>query len=101
VAHMGRMNRSWSSVFVPVLAVMFLTQTVVGQDQMPMVFMDIINMPSVGGSTVSPGGNLMLDTRSITDWKSAKDFTEIYLVSMSDGIDSTRQMMYTKEKHVG
>ncbi len=64
-----------------------------------MAFMDIINMQSVGGSTVSPDGSSMLYTRSITDWKSARNFTDIHLVSMTDGIDSTRQMTYTKDKN--
>ena len=73
--------------------------TLVGQDKRPMAFMDIINMQSVGGSTVSPDGSSMLYTRSITDWKSARNFTDIHLVSMTDGIDSTRQMTYTKDKN--
>ena len=94
-----KMSRVWGFAVVPALAVLLSVGTLSGQDKRPMVFMDIINMQSVGSSTVSPDGSSMLYTRSITDWKSATNFTDIYLVSMTDGIDSTRQMTFTKEKN--
>ena len=94
-----KMSRAWGFAVVRALAVLLSVGTLSGQDKRPMVFMDIINMQSVGSSTVSPDASSMLYTRSITDWKSATNFTDIYLVSMTDGIDSTRQMTFTREKN--
>ena len=41
----------------------------------------------------------MLYTLSTPDWKEAKRQTDIYLVSLQQGVSSTRQMTFTKEKN--
>ena len=41
----------------------------------------------------------MLYTLSTPDWKEAKRQTDIYLVSLQQGVASTRQMTFTKEKN--
>ena len=96
---MKHTSRLWNIALVATLVLVVSVQVGTGQDKRPMTFMDIINMQSVGNATVSPTGSSMLFTRSITDWKSGKNFSDLYLVSVDEGIDSTRQMTYTKGKN--
>jgi len=64
-----------------------------------MNFMDILQMRSVSSPAVSTDGKWLLYTYSIPDWKAAKSYTDIYLVSMERGVPSTRQMTFTKNKN--
>ncbi|HZS05349.1 MAG TPA: S9 family peptidase [Blastocatellia bacterium] len=74
-------------------------QTPGNQPKRPMTFMDIMEMRSVGSPAISPDGRQMLYTLSAPDWKAAKSFTDIYLVSLDEGLTSTRQMTFTKDKN--
>jgi dipeptidyl aminopeptidase/acylaminoacyl peptidase len=65
----------------------------------PMNFTDILSMRSAAGAAVSPDGKWMLYTLSVPDWKAAKSFTDVYLVSLDGGVASTRQMTFTKDKN--
>lgn len=65
----------------------------------PMTFLDMQQMRQVGATTPSPDGKWMLYTLSTPDWKEAKRQTDIYLVSIAQGVASTRQMTFTKEKN--
>ncbi|HYV04166.1 MAG TPA: hypothetical protein VFB82_06265, partial [Blastocatellia bacterium] len=65
----------------------------------PMTFSDIMNMRSSAAAAVSPDGKWLLYTLSVPDWKAAKSFTDVYLVSLDGGVASTRQMTYTKDKN--
>jgi Tol biopolymer transport system component len=65
----------------------------------PMTFLDMQQMRQVGNETPSPDGKWMLYTLSTPDWKEAKRQTDIYLVSLQQGVASTKQMTYTKEKN--
>jgi dipeptidyl aminopeptidase/acylaminoacyl peptidase len=65
----------------------------------PMTFLDMQQMRQIGSPTPSPDGRWMLYTLSTADWKEAKRQTDIYLVSLQQGLPSTRQMTYTKEKN--
>ena len=56
-------------------------------------------MRQVGATTPSPDGKWMLYTLSTPDWKEAKRQTDIYLVSLQQGVASTKQMTFTKEKN--
>ncbi len=82
------------------LSILFIFSAgLVAQTKRPMNFMDIITMNSVGSGTISPDGAWMLYTLTTTDWKAAKRFSDIYLVSTRDGVPSTRQMTFTKDKN--
>jgi dipeptidyl aminopeptidase/acylaminoacyl peptidase len=70
-----------------------------GQNRRPMNFMDILELRSVGSPAISADGRQMLYTLSVPDWKAAKSFTDIYLVSTDQGVASTRQMTFTKDKN--
>lgn len=61
--------------------------------------MDVMEMRNVGNPDVSQDGKWVLYTHSIPDWKAAKSYTDIYLVSTSQGLPSTKQMTFTKDKN--
>ncbi|HXG88845.1 MAG TPA: S9 family peptidase [Vicinamibacterales bacterium] len=65
----------------------------------PMTFLDMRQMRNVGAPTPSPDGKWLLYTLSTPDWKEAKSQTDVYLVSMAQGVASTKQMTFTKEKN--
>ncbi|HEY0873624.1 MAG TPA: hypothetical protein VGD94_09140, partial [Vicinamibacterales bacterium] len=65
----------------------------------PMTFLDVQQMRSAGSPAPSPDGRWMLYTLSTMDWNAARRQTDIHLVSMQDGVGSTRQLTFTKEKN--
>jgi dipeptidyl aminopeptidase/acylaminoacyl peptidase len=67
--------------------------------QRPMDFLDVQNMKNVGSPAPSPDGQWMLYTLSTPDWKEARRQTDIYVVSTTGGIASTKQLTFTKEKN--
>src|SRR5215510_1640551 len=69
------------------------------QNKRPMAFMDIMEMRQATAPVVSPDGKWALYTLNAPDWKAAKSFTDIYLVSFDAGLSSTRQMTFTKDKN--
>ena len=64
----------------------------------PMTFLDQQNMRQVGSPAPSPDRKSLLYTISIPDWNQARRQTDIYVVSMEQGVRSTRQLTYTKDK---
>jgi len=67
----------------------------------PMTFLDMQNLRQVGSPTPSPDRKWMLYTVSVPDWNVARRQTDIYLVSMDQGVRATRQLTYTKDKSEG
>ena len=65
----------------------------------PMTFLDVQQMRNIGSPAPSPDGKWMLYTISTADWKEAKRQTDIHLVSRQQGLPSSRQMTFTKEKN--
>src|SRR5262249_53752528 len=61
------------------------------QNKRPMAFMDIMEMRQATAPALAPDGKWALYTLSAPDWKAAKSFTDIYLVSLDAGLPSTRQ----------
>ncbi len=70
-----------------------------GQAKRPMTFLDMQKMRQVGSPTPSPDGRWMLYTLTTPDWKEAKRQSDIHLVSLQQGVSSTKQMTFTKEKN--
>lgn len=64
-----------------------------------MTFMDVQEMRTASAPAISPDGKWGLYTLSVPDWKAAKRFSDIYLVSLERGVESTRQLTYTKDKN--
>ena len=69
------------------------------QNKHPMAFMDIMEMRQASAPALAPDGKWALYTLTAPDWKAAKSFTDIYLVSLDAGLPSTRQMTFTKDKN--
>jgi dipeptidyl aminopeptidase/acylaminoacyl peptidase len=65
----------------------------------PFTFLDRQYQRDVGSPTPSPDGRWLLYTLSTPDWSQARRQTDIYLVSVKDGLASTRQMTFTKDKN--
>jgi dipeptidyl aminopeptidase/acylaminoacyl peptidase len=65
----------------------------------PMTFLDVQQMRNIGSETPSPDGRWMLYTISTMDWKEARRQTDIHIVSTAEGLPSTKQLTYTKEKN--
>lgn len=71
----------------------------VGAAQRPMTFLDMQEMRQIGSPAPSADGRWMLYTLSVPDWKEAKRQTDIHLVSLQQGVGSTKQMSFTKDKN--
>jgi len=65
----------------------------------PMTFLDMQLMKQVGSPAPNANGSWMLYTLSTPDWKEAKRQTDIYVVSMDQGVALTKQLTYTKDKN--
>jgi Tol biopolymer transport system component len=65
----------------------------------PMTWMDGQRMRSAGAAAVSPDGKSVLYTITTPDWKEARTQSDVYLVSAERGIESTRQLTYTRDKN--
>ena len=78
-----------------------LTMPLAGQEaaQRPMTFLDMQQMRQAGSPTPSPDGKWLLYTLSTPNWKEATKQTDVYLVSLQQGVTSTRQLTFTKDKN--
>ncbi len=65
----------------------------------PMTFLDMQKMRQMGAPAISPDGRWMLYTITTPDWKEARRQSDVYLVSLQQGVSSTRQLTFTKEKN--
>jgi dipeptidyl aminopeptidase/acylaminoacyl peptidase len=65
----------------------------------PMTFLDMRLQRSAGAFAPSPDGRRLLYTLQTPDWKEAKSQTDVYLVSIVDGIRSARQLTFTRDRN--
>ncbi len=73
--------------------------TLAGQAaQRPMTFLDMQQLRQAASPTPSPDGAWLLYTLATPDWQEAKRQTDLYLVSIRQGVTSTRQMTFTADK---
>jgi len=83
---------------VIVAATIILAAIPASAQQRPMTFMDVQLQRSAGSWTPSPDGRSMLYTVRTPDWQEETSQTDIHLVSMEDGMSSSRQLTYTDHK---
>ena len=67
--------------------------------QRPLTFMDVQELNRPGSWTPSPDGRWMLYTVADPDWEEAESYSDIHLVSMSEGLSSSRQLTFTQDKN--
>jgi dipeptidyl aminopeptidase/acylaminoacyl peptidase len=65
----------------------------------PMTFLDVQLMRQVSSPTPSPDGQWLLYTMTAPNWQLGTRPTDIYLVSLQQGVASTRQMTFTPDKN--
>lgn len=83
-----------------VLAAAFAaTTTALTAQQRPMNFMDMQTMKRAGSWTPSPDGAWMLYTVSTPDWEEAESQSDIHVVSIAQGVSSSRQLTFTDDKN--
>jgi dipeptidyl aminopeptidase/acylaminoacyl peptidase len=70
-----------------------------GVQRRPMTFLDVQHLRQIGSPAPSRDGRWLLYTLSTPDWKEAKRQTDLFLVSLRQGLESARQMTFTKEKN--
>ena len=76
-----------------------LTASASAQPKRPMTPLDIQLMKQAGSPALSPNGQWLLYTLSVPDWKEAKKYTDIWIVSTTQGAGSARQLTFTKDKN--
>jgi dipeptidyl aminopeptidase/acylaminoacyl peptidase len=81
--------------FFLVLSLIALPTEAIQAQQRPMSFMDMQLMRRGGSWTPSPDGAWMLYTVTTPDWQEAESQSDIHLVSMSQGVASSRRLTYT------
>lgn len=64
-----------------------------------MTFMDMQVQRSGGSWAPSPDGQWMLYTIRTPDWQEAESQTDIHVVSLEEGVTSSRQLTYTDDKN--
>ena len=64
-----------------------------------MTFMDVQEMRRGGSWTPSPDGEWMLYTITTPDWQEDESQTDVHLVSLSEGVASSRQLTFTDDKN--
>ncbi len=67
----------------------------------PMTFLDVQHLRSAGSFTPSPDGRWLLHTISTPDWQEARSQTDLHLVSIQEGVSSSRQMTFTEDHNEG
>ncbi len=65
----------------------------------PMTWLDVQNTRQVGSPTPSPDGKWLLYTLSVPDWKEARRQNDLYVVSTTQGVASTRRLTFTGDKN--
>ena len=73
--------------------------TAQGTAKRPMTWMDQQQLRSASAPVISPDGQWGIYTLSTPDWKDAKSQSDLYLVSMTRGLPSTRQLTFTRDKN--
>lgn len=68
------------------------------QEKQAMTFLDVMQMRSVGGGSISPDGKWVLYTISTPLWKVGKNFTDVY-VAPTDGSSAPRQLTFTPDRN--
>ncbi len=94
------MRFSWYSSILS-LALLSVVAPAVSAQQRPLTFMDVQHINRGGSWTPSPDGAWMLYTVSTPDWEEAERQSDIYVVSLSEGVSSGRQLTFTDDKDEG
>ena len=88
-------------LFLPFMVLIFGCPLLAQPTKRPMTFLDQQEMRTAAPTAVSPDGKWGLYSITTPDWKADRRQSDLYLVSMTAGVSSTRQLTFTKEKNEG
>jgi dipeptidyl aminopeptidase/acylaminoacyl peptidase len=71
--------------------------TEAGDSLRPMTFLDVQHLRSWGSPAPSPDGRWLLHTVTAPNWEEDRSQTDIHLVSLEEGVPSSRRMTFTEE----
>jgi dipeptidyl aminopeptidase/acylaminoacyl peptidase len=92
--------RSWSTRLAILLLGSFAAAAASAQQPVrPMTFLDMQLMRSAGSPAPSPDGRWMLYTVTEPDWEEARRQTDVHVVSVEQGAQSSRRLTFTEEKN--
>jgi dipeptidyl aminopeptidase/acylaminoacyl peptidase len=80
-----------------VLSIAFTASAAAQGTKRAVTFMDVQEMRSAGSEAPSPDGRWLLYTVTTPDWQTARDQSDIYLVSLQEGVASSKQLTFTVE----
>ena len=99
--HRHTAGRCIVDVCLPLVLLVVVAPLLCAQDvaaPRPMTFLDMQSMRSVQTPVPSRDGKWALYTMSVPDWKEARRQSDIHLVSMTQGVTSSRRMTFTDDK---
>ncbi|HSK17605.1 MAG TPA: prolyl oligopeptidase family serine peptidase [Longimicrobiales bacterium] len=67
----------------------------------PMTFLDMQHMRTGGAETPSPDGQWLLYTVAEPDWDEAERQMDLHIVSLREGVSSSRQLTFTTDSNEG
>jgi dipeptidyl aminopeptidase/acylaminoacyl peptidase len=71
------------------------------QEPRPLTFLDMQLMNQAGSAVPGPDGKSLVYTVSYADWKEAKRQTDVFHVSLQQGMSSTKRLTFTKDSNEG
>ena len=83
------------------LALAALATAAAAQTQRPMTWMDVQTSARAGSWAPSPDRQWMLYTVTTPHWEDAQSYSDLHLVSMTQGVSSSRQLTFTEKKNEG
>jgi len=86
-----------SALCALILAAVFAAP--ISAQQRPLTFMDMQRLNRGGAWTPSPDGAWMLYTISTPDWQEDESQSDIHVVSLAEGVASSRQLTFTDDKN--
>lgn len=87
----------WSLLRTAAALVLVAVSVPVEAQQRPLTFLDMQEMRSAGSWTPSPDGAWMLYTVTTPDWEEDAEQSDIHLVSLTEGVPSSRRLTFTGE----
>ncbi|HSM04998.1 MAG TPA: prolyl oligopeptidase family serine peptidase, partial [Longimicrobiales bacterium] len=90
-----------SIAVVPTFALTLILATGATAQDRPMTWLDMQEMARAGSWTPSPDGSWMLYTVTTPDWQEDRSQSDLHLVSLTDGVDSSRRLTFTEEYDEG
>ncbi len=91
--------RSFSVALTLVGAALAVFGSPLAAQQRPLTFMDVQELRRAGSWTPSPDGTWMLHTVTTPDWEEAESQSDIHLVSLVEGVASSRRLTFTDDKN--